>query len=209
MSLDQIKQSVILGKMEAVRDLVASALELGIGPGEILDQALIAGMVEIGQRFKEEEIYLPEVLFSARAMKAGIEILEPVLVETRENTAGTIVLGSVKGDIHDIGKNLVAIMFKSHGFEVVDLGVDIPPEKFVAAIKEHRPLLLGMSALLGTTVGQLEKTIEVIKEAGFREQVKIMVGGAIVTESYAARIGADGYAADAVSAVEKARDLLG
>ena len=169
----------------------------------------MAGMAVIAERFKKEEIYLPEVLFAARAMKAGMDVLEPLLAGAGVKPVAKMVLGTVKGDIHDIGKNLVGVMMRGAGFEVIDIGIDAPPDKFVAAVRQHRARLVGMSALTGMTMPAMKTTVEAFDAAGLRGQVKIMVGGAIVTQSYADSIGADGYAPDAALAVDKAKQLLG
>jgi 5-methyltetrahydrofolate--homocysteine methyltransferase len=207
--LKKIAENIIEGEVDQVKELIQAALDKGIEVEKILNEGLIAGMTVIGEQFKKEEIYLPEVLFAARAMKAGMEILEPLLVSAGAEPKGKIILGTVKGDVHDIGKNLVAIILKGTGFEVIDLGVDIPAEKFIDAAKESGARLIGMSALLGTTMQNMQTTIEALEAAGLKGQIKTMIGGAIVTQSYADKIGADGYAPDAGSAVDKAKELLG
>jgi len=207
--LKKIAENLIEGEVDQVKELIQAALDKGIEVEKILNEGLIAGMTVIGEQFKKEEIYLPEVLFAARAMKGGMEILEPLLVSAGAEPKGKIILGTVKGDVHDIGKNLVAIILKGTGFEVIDLGVDIPAEKFIDAAKESGARLIGMSALLGTTMQNMQTTIEALEAAGLKGQIKTMIGGAIVTQSYADKIGADGYAPDAGSAVDKAKELLG
>ncbi|MFQ5988145.1 MAG: corrinoid protein [Dehalococcoidia bacterium] len=207
--LKEIGENLINGQAPKVRELTQAALDKGIELERILNEGLIAGMMEVGERFKREEIYLPQVLFAARAMKAGMEVLEPLLLSAGAQPRGKIILGTVKGDVHDIGKNLVGIMLKGAGFEVIDLGVDIAPEKFVDAAKEQGARLIGMSALLGTTIPGMKSTIEALEAAGLKGQIRTMIGGAIVTQSYADKIGADGYVPNAASAVDKAKELLG
>jgi len=207
--LREIAENLVEGEVDKVRELTQAAIDKGIDVGKILNEGLTAGMTRVGELFKKEEIFLPEVLFAARAMKAGMELLEPLLLSSGVVTKGKIVLGTVKGDVHDIGKNLVAIMLNGAGFEVIDLGVDTPAERFVQAAKEHGARLIGMSALLGTTMQNMRTAIKALEEAGLKGQVKTMVGGAIVTQSFADKIGADGYAPDAPSAVDKAKELLG
>lgn len=207
--LKEIGENLINGQAPKVRELTQAALDKGIEIEKILNEGLIAGMMEVGERFKREEIYLPEVLFAARAMKAGMEVLGPRLLSAGAQPRGKIILGTVKGDVHDVGKNLVGIMLKGAGFEVIDLGVDIAPEKFIDAAKEQGARLIGMSALLGTTIPVMKSTIEALEAAGLKGQIRTMIGGAIVSQSYADKIGADGYAPDAASAVDKAKELLG
>ena len=207
--LKEIGENLINGQAPKVRELTQAALDKGIEIEKILNEGLIAGMMEVGERFKRREIYLPEVLFAARAMKAGMEVLEPLLLSAGAQPIGKIILGTVKGDVHDVGKNLVGIMLKGAGFEVIDLGVDIAPEKFIDAAKEQGARLIGMSALLGTTIPVMKSTIEALEAAGLKGQIRTMIGGAIVSQSYADKIGADGYAPDAASAVDKAKELLG
>uniref|UniRef100_A0A7V4THQ4 Cobalamin-binding protein n=1 Tax=Candidatus Caldatribacterium saccharofermentans TaxID=1454753 RepID=A0A7V4THQ4_9BACT len=207
--LDQIARELFAGNAKAVAELVEKALNEGLSPQEILNDGLIKGMNEVGAKFKANEIYVPEVLIAARAMKAGMEILRPKLVETGVEPVAKMVIGTVKGDLHDIGKNLVAMMMEGAGFEIIDLGIDVPAEKFIQAVREHKPQLVGMSALLTTTMIQIRENIKAFKEAGIRDSVKIMVGGAPVTQKFADEVGADGYAPDAASAVDKAKELLG
>jgi len=205
--LEEIARKVVDGGYLEVKELTQSAVNQGINIKDILDQGLVAGMSVVGERFKKNEVFLPNVLMAARAMKSGMEILEPLLIETGTEPIGRIALGAVQGDIHDIGKNLVAIVLKGAGFEVIDLGVNVPPQRFVKAAKEGVPLI-GMSALLGTTMPFMKINIEAFEEAGVRDQVKIIIGGAVVSQAYADQIGADGYAPDAVSAVDEAKRLL-
>jgi len=208
-NLAEIREGVVKGDMEKVKELTQSALDEGVEVGRILNEGLIAGMNIVGEQFKNEDIYLPEVLFAARAMKAGMAILEGPLLAAGVEPLGKIVLGTVKSDVHDIGKNLVGVMLKGAGFEVIDLGTDVPPERFVEAVKESKPSLVGLSALLSTTMPALKETIEALEAAGLKGEVKTMVGGAIVTQQYANSIGADAYARDAATAVDKAKELLG
>ena len=207
-TLKSIVESLIKGEEQKVKELVHMALDEGIGVDKILNEGLIPGMNIVGEKFKQEEFFLPEVLFAARTMNGAMEILSPILIGEGIEPIGKIVLGSVKGDVHDIGKNLVGIMLKGAGFEVIDLGIDIPPEKFVEAARQDIQLI-GLSALLSTTMPAMKSTIDALEEAGLKEKVKIIIGGAIVTQDCADSIGADGYAPDAVSAVEKIKQLLG
>jgi 5-methyltetrahydrofolate--homocysteine methyltransferase len=207
-SLQDISEALIKGDAETVKGLVQETLKDGISPFEILNNALIVGMTEVGKKFKAMEIYVPEVLISARAMSWGVDALKPAWKGKDVKPLGTVVLGSVKGDNHDIGKNLVIMMMEGAGFKVIDLGVNISVEKFIQAIKEHKPDILGMSALLTTTMGEFKKNIEALKNSGLRDKVKVMVGGAPVTEKYAMDSGADVYGGDAIEAVEKAKELL-
>jgi 5-methyltetrahydrofolate--homocysteine methyltransferase len=184
------------------------AVDGGLSPQDILEQGLLAGMDVVGQRFKANEMFIPEVLRCAKCMHGAMEILRPLLVEAGVRTAGTLVIGTVKGDLHDIGKNLVGMMFEGAGFKVVDLGIDQEPQAFVEALKDHKAELFGMSALLTTTMPKMGETINAIKEAGIRDQIKIMIGGAPVTAEFAKEIGADAYASNAASAVDKGKELL-
>ena len=205
--LRKISEELQVGNYEELPKLVQQALELKIPPGRILSDGLVAGMDIVGDRFRRDELFMPEVLISARAMQAGMDILRPKLIEAGAKMAGKIVAGTVKGDLHDIGKNLVSMLMEGAGFQVIDLGIDVPSEKFVEAVRIQRPNLLGLSALLTTTMPRMKEVIESLVEAGLRKSVKVMVGGAPVTEKFARDIGADGYAPDAASAVEKAREL--
>jgi 5-methyltetrahydrofolate--homocysteine methyltransferase len=179
-----------------------------VSPGDILNKGLVAGMNVVGQKFKANEFYVPEVLIAARAMKAAMEHLKPALAETGTEPVARVAIGTVKGDLHDIGKNLVAMMLEGAGFEIVDLGVDVKPEKFVETVKDRKTQVVALSALLTTTMPAMKDTIETLKAAGLRDKVQIMIGGAPVTQNYCDEIGADGYAPDAASAVDKARELL-
>lgn len=209
MSLESISQAIIDGDNIAAVAEVNIALEKGALAGDILRQACIPAMIEVGRLFESFEIFVPEMLISARAMQHALDVLRPHLVEGDLNASGKVVIGTVAGDLHDIGKNLVCIMFEGAGFEVVDLGTDVEPETFVKAVQEHHPDILGMSALLTTTMTSMEKTIQALKDAGIRDQVVVMIGGAPVTQHYANMIGADGYASDASSATRLARELIG
>jgi 5-methyltetrahydrofolate--homocysteine methyltransferase len=207
--IQSIQENVINGQKAAVESLVREALAAKLPPDEILNTGLIAAMKEVGARFEAGDFYVPEMLIAARAMQAGLAILKPHLVSGGIQSAGRVVIGTVKGDLHDIGKNLVSMMLEGAGFEIFDLGTDVPPEKFIAAIKENNAGLLGMSALLTTTMSNMKLVLAALKEAGVREQVKVMIGGAPVTESFAKEIGADGYAPDASRAVTLAKSLMG
>ena len=203
--LDTIQQCVIDGYAPQTKALVQQALDQNTAPASILRDALIPAMAEVGKRFEAGEYFVPEMLIAARAMKEGLAILKPKLLEAKVQPLGKFVVGTVKGDLHDIGKNLVAMMIEGAGFEVVDLGTDVAPDKFVAAVREQRPTIVGMSALLTTTMPGMKTTIDALKAAGMREHVKVMVGGAPVTEKFAAEIGADAFAPDASSAATRAR----
>jgi 5-methyltetrahydrofolate--homocysteine methyltransferase len=208
-TLKDIASNLYEGEDERVAELVQKALDQGIPPGEILSDGLIAGMDEVGKDFKADELFVPEVLVAARAMHAGMDILRPLLAEGDVPTAGKYLIGTVEGDLHDIGKNLVKMMLEGAGFEMIDLGTDARPEAFVKAVREHRPTVVGMSALLTTTMTRMKATVEALTEAGLRDSIKIMVGGAPVTAAFAKEIGADAYAPDAASAVDVARGLVG
>lgn len=207
--MQAIADNLINGDALAVKEGVEEALAEGSSAEEVLNGALLPGMDEVGHRFKANEFYVPEVLIAARAMHAGMDVLNPLLTESDVPKAGKVAIGTVKGDLHDIGKNLVAMMLEGGGFEVIDLGANTSPEKFIEAIREEQPDIIGMSALLTTTMVNMEATIKALIEAGVRDQVKVMIGGAPVTQRYADEIGADGYAPDAASAVDLARSLVG
>ena len=204
--LKALEEAVIKGDQNTAVDMTKTALEDGMAPKSILDEGLIAGMDVIGDRFKKNEVYIPEVLIAARAMKMAMEVLEPELVKAGVEPVGKLVIGTVQGDLHDIGKNLVAMMLKGAGFEVIDLGVDVKPEQFIEQVKKSGVQLIGMSALLTTTMPGMEKTIKILKESGL--SAKVIIGGAPVTKDYADKIGADGFAADAASAVDMAKSLV-
>jgi corrinoid protein of di/trimethylamine methyltransferase len=201
-------QSLLEGETEEVKSLVQEALDAGESAGRVLKEGLIQAMDRVGVRFKNGELYIPEVLLAARAMHAGMAILKPILSKSTETIAGKVLIGTVKGDLHDIGKNLVAMMIEGGGFDVIDLGIDVPASRFVEAVKEHRPQVVGMSALLTTTMMEMKKTIQALEEAGQKDRVKIIVGGAPVTEDFAKDIGADGYAPDAAVAVDVVRSWI-
>ena len=205
--LGKIAEVLIRGKVDQTVDLVKEALAADTPVADVLSKGLLAGMDVVGQRFKSGKMYIPEVLRCAKAMGGAMEILRPLLAESDVKSAGTMVIGTVKGDLHDIGKNLVAMMFEGAGYKVVDLGIDLQPEVFVNAVKEHQPEVLAMSALLTTTMPRMAEVVDALKEAGIRDQVKIAVGGAPVTAEYAQQIGADAYAPNAGSAVERVRSL--
>ena len=203
-----IFEGIVDGDMEVVRANVAQALEKDIAPREILNSGLIAAMDEVGALFEKGEFFVPEMLVAARAMKSGLEILKPKLAEAKVEAKGTVVIGTVKGDLHDIGKNLVAIMLEGAGFKILDLGVDTPPERFVTAVQEENVDILALSALLTTTMTVMEETVAALESAGLRDKVKVIVGGAPVTQNYADSIGVDGFAPDASAAVTVAKSLL-
>ncbi len=204
----EIASKLYEGQDQAVAALVQQALDQGMAPSEILQGGLITGMDEVGRDFKAGDLFVPEVLIAARAMHAGMDILRPLLVEGEVPSMGKCVIGTVQGDLHDIGKNLVKMMLEGAGFEIVDLGVDVKSSAFVDAVREHRPDVLGLSALLTTTMVYIGAVIEALEEAGLRHSVKIMVGGAPVTAVFSEQVGADGYAPDAASAVAIARELI-
>jgi len=204
--LKALADAIIKGDQNTAVEITSAALDEGTPAKSVLDEGLIAGMDIIGARFKKNEVYIPEVLIAARAMKMAMEVLEPELVKAGVEPVGKLLIGTVAGDLHDIGKNLVAMMLKGAGFEVLDLGVDVSPEKFVEQAKATGAQLIGMSSLLTTTMPGMEKITKALKQAGI--SAKIMVGGAPVTQGYADKIGADGYAADAASAVDLAKTLV-
>lgn len=201
-------EGILKGDQEQVAEHVQLALDEGTAPREILNEGLISAMDRVGVLFETNEYYVPEMLIAARAMKAGLEILRPELMNAEVEAAGKVLIGTVQGDLHDIGKKLVAIMLEGAGFQVVDLGVDIPPEKIVEALKAETADIVALSALLTTTMMNMQGTITAVEEAGLRDQVKIIVGGAPVTEEFAREIGADGFAADASAAVKLAKTLM-
>ncbi len=200
-------EPLLAGETETVVRLTQEALDAGRSAEEVLSQGLIPAMGEVGERFKNGEVFIPEVMLAARAMKGAMEVLKPILTRSSGAAAGTVVIGTVKGDLHDIGKNLVVMMLEGGGFEVVDLGADVSAERFVAAVQAHRPAFVGLSALLTTTMKEMRQTILALEKAGLRAEVRVIVGGAPVTERFAAEIGADGYASDATSAVTMLRSL--
>ena len=204
-----IADAVKAGRAKVVKQLVTEAVEQGATADQILNQALVVGMMELGELFKNNEVYVPEVLIAARAMKAGMAIIKPMMLEQEIPMLGTVAIGTVKGDLHDIGKNLVGMMLEGSGFTVVDLGVDVGPEQYVDAIKNQCVQIVAMSALLTTTMLSMKEIIDAITAAGLRDQVKVMIGGAPVTKEFADEIGADGYSIDAASAAELAKKLIG
>jgi 5-methyltetrahydrofolate--homocysteine methyltransferase len=206
--LDQIYQAVIRGDQNTAADLVQVAIDAEVDAEAILQKGLIPAMNEVGRLFEEGDYFVPEMLISARAMKVGLEIIKPLLVDTDHKPTGSIAIGTVKGDLHDIGKNLVGIMLEGAGFTIYDLGTDVSPEKFIEAIKANQVDLIGMSALLTTTMLMMESTINTIKSVGLRDQVKIIIGGAPITQEYADKIGADGFAPDASQAVKLGIQLV-
>jgi len=207
--LKEIADNLIKGKAPQVKELVKKALDEGVEVEKILNEALVAGMDVVGKKFQANEFYVPEMLIAARAMKAGMEVIKPILIQEDIKSQGRVALGTVKGDLHDIGKNLVGMMLEGAGFEVIDMGVDVAPEKFIQTAKEKKAHLIGLSALLTTTMVGMKDVIKALKEAGLDGKVKVMIGGAPLTREYAHEIGADGYAPDAASAVDEARKLLG
>jgi len=206
--LKEIYQGVLDGDMGAVQTNVQAAIDAGMPAGDVLQSGLIAAMGEVGQLFEDGEYFVPEMLIAARAMKAGLAILQPLLVDSGVEPVGKVAIGTVKGDLHDIGKNLVAMMLEGAGFEIVDLGTDVAPDQFVAAVKDGVNLV-GLSALLTTTMPSMATTIQALDAAGLRDKVKVMIGGAPVTAEYARQIGADGFAPDASQAVTLAKSLVG
>ncbi len=204
-----LSDSIITGDAPRAKELTIEAVEEGIDPKVILDEGMIPGMAVVGERFRKNEIYVPEVLISARAMKTAMQIIRPLLTETGVEAVGSAVLGTVKGDLHDIGKNLVGMMMEGAGITVVNLGVDVQIDQWIEYVEEHKPDILGMSALLTTTMPGMADVIEALEEEDLRDDIIVMIGGAPVTQSFADEIGADGYAPDAASAVDKAKELLG
>ena len=207
-TVEQIAENLIKGKANEVKELVQKALDEGLNAGEVLNNGLLAGMSVVGERFKKNEIYVPEVLIAARAMKRGSEVLKPLLAEAGVKPTGTVVLGTVKGDLHDIGKNLVGMMLEGGGFQVIDLGTDVPSEKFVEAARENDAQVIGASALLTTTMTAMKEVVDSLNSSDLGGKVKIIIGGAPVTQAYCDEIGADGYAPDAASAADLAKTFV-
>lgn len=207
--LRKIQEAIIEGNSSRVLELLKAAINDGVDPQVIVNEGMISAMSIVGERFKKNEIYVPEVLIAARAMQEGLNIIKPLLAEVDMKKVGKVVLGTVFGDLHDIGKNLVKIMLEGNGFEVIDLGVDVSPEQFVESVKSMNPTHVAMSALLTTTMPAMKDTIDALKAEGLREAVKIIIGGAPVTAEFAEEIGADGYGPDAASAVDLAKELVG
>ena len=205
---NNLAELVIKGDYTGAQTLTQRMVDNGSDPLEIINQGLMAGMNVVGIRFKAGDMYVPEVMMSAKAMSKGIEVVKPLIADKDMPTAGKVLVGTVKGDLHDIGKNLVLMMLESAGFEIIDLGVDIDAEAFVKAVKEHKPQVIGMSALLTTTMLSMKDTIEALKEEGLRDSVKIIVGGAPISQGFADEIGADGYAPDAAAATDLCKRLI-
>lgn len=206
--LNEIQEATIAGQAPEAAKLTQQAIDEGMSLDDIINEGFISAMSIIGEKFKNNEIFVPEMLIAARAMRAGLEVLEPLIVAGERKYLGKIVIGTVKGDLHDIGKNLLGMMLQGSGYDVIDLGVDVSPDTFLAAVREHHPDVVGLSALLTTTTPFMKETVKVIGEAGLRDQVKILVGGAPISQRFADQIGADGYAADAGSAVELVKAVL-
>jgi corrinoid protein of di/trimethylamine methyltransferase len=205
--LKKMYDAILTGNFKAAREITQQALDAGVDPQVLVQEQMIPAMGEVGRRYEANEYFVPELLISARAMKASLELIRPLLAARGAEPAGRVVIGTVKGDLHDIGKNLVAAMLEGAGFEVIDLGVDVAPEKFITALNERRAGLVAMSALLTTTMNSMKTTVDAIAAAGVRNKVKIMIGGAPVTQKYADEIGADGYSSNANAAVALARKL--
>jgi 5-methyltetrahydrofolate--homocysteine methyltransferase len=209
--MEEVLQNIYNGILDGDRDLVRTnvqkAIDAKMSPAVILNDAMVASMAEVGKRFEEGEYYVPEMLIAARAMKEGLALLKPQLKAANVASAGKVAAGTVRGDLHDIGKNLVCMMLEGAGYEILDLGTDVTPEKFVEAVRDSHADFIAMSALLTTTMPNMQQTVDALKAAGVRDQVKVMIGGAPVTESYARQIGADGYAPDASRAVALAKSL--
>ncbi|WP_027366122.1 cobalamin B12-binding domain-containing protein [Desulfotruncus alcoholivorax] len=204
----ELANAVIKGDTQQVKQITQQMLDAGEQPLAIINEGLIQGLNEVGIRFKEGEMFVPEMMMAAQAMKGGVELVKPLMAGTDMPTAGTVVIGTVKGDLHDIGKNLVIMMMESSGFNVVDLGVDVPVDKFIQAVKDHKPQVVGMSALLTTTMPVMKEVINALDKENLRSAVKVVIGGAPVSKEYADEIGADGYAGDAVVATEMCKQLL-
>ena len=207
--LKEIEGNIIKGKFKETKELIKSALDQGKGPNEIIQEGLSKGMAEVGRRFKNDEYFLPEVMVCARAMDTALSVLKPLFTSQKKETMGSFLIGTVEGDLHDIGKNLVSMIMEASGFKVYDLGMNIKPDVFVQEIKDKSPDIVGLSALLSTTMPMQEETIRAFEKAGIREKIKVLVGGAPVDQNWADKIGADGYAEDAVECVEKSKALLG
>jgi 5-methyltetrahydrofolate--homocysteine methyltransferase len=206
--LKKLYDAILTGNFKVAKEVTQQALAAGVDPQVMVQQHMIPAMDEVGRRYEANEYFVPELLIAARAMKASLEFIRPLLVARGAEPAGRVAIGTVKGDLHDIGKNLVAAMLEGAGFEVVDLGVDVTPDKFINAVHEKRATLIAMSALLTTTMNSMKTTVDAIKNAGIRSNVKIMIGGAPVTQKYADEIGADGYSTNANGAVALARKLV-
>jgi 5-methyltetrahydrofolate--homocysteine methyltransferase len=207
--LKEIAEKVEAGRQNDVKALVESCIEKGVAVSDILNQGLVAGKNSIGVKFRENEVFVPEVLVAARAMKAGLEIIKPILLREKVQSKGTVVMGTVLGDLHDIGKNIVCYMLQGAGYDVVDIGIDAPADKFISAARESGARVIGLSSLLTTTMVYMKDVMDALREAGLGDEVKVMVGGAPVTQAFADDIGAHGYAPDAASAVDVVKRLLG
>ncbi len=206
--LNALAENLIKGQAPKVEELVKQAMDEGVSARDILNEGLIKGMGVVGEKFKNNEFYVPEVLIAARAMKAGMALIRPKLVEEKVEPVGKVSIGTVKGDLHDIGKNLVSMMLEGAGFEVIDLGIDVSPEQFIESVEKQGAQIICMSALLTTTMTGMKTTVDAVKEAGIGSKVRTMIGGAPVTQAYSDQIGADGYAPDAASAADKAQELI-
>lgn len=207
--LNNLYEAIVAGKLEPAVEITTQAIAEGIAPQSLINDYMIKAMEEIGQRYQDGKAFVPQLLMSGRAMKGALELLRPLLQGEAASTLGKVVIGTVKGDLHDIGKNLVASMLEGCGFEVINIGIDVPSEKFIEAVREHNADILCISALLTTTMTYMKTVIDALKEAGIRDKVKVMVGGAPVDENFALEIGADGYSSNANSAVSKAKELMG
>jgi len=207
-AIQELHDAILGGNADLAKEKVQAALDINLDPSQILNQGMISAMAEVGERFEKGEFFVPEMLIAARAMQQGLSILKPHLQQSDLISEGKVAIGTVKGDLHDIGKNLVAMMLEGSGFEVLDLGTDVSEQKFLEAVKDHEANVVAMSALLTTTMPNMKSVIEAFTDAGLREQVKVIIGGAPVTESYAQEIGADGYASDASRAVKVTKSLL-
>ena len=207
--IEKIFEGILDGNSKLVVEEINLAIEAGVAPARILNDGMIAAMAQVGKLFEEGEYFVPEMLIAARAMQRGLDVLKPYLSEDDVQSPGKVVIGTVKGDLHDIGKNLVAMMLEGAAFEVIDLGTDVSPERFIEAVKVNNAQIIAMSALLTTTMPNMKTTIDALKAVGIRDQVKVLIGGAPITQSYADQIGADGFAEDASRAVAKAKILLG
>ena len=206
--MEKLRDAILTGDAKAAHALTQEALAEGIEPMALINESMIPAMDEVGRLFEAEEYFVPELLLSARAMKAAMELLRPLLAATGARPAGKVVIGTVRGDLHDIGKNLVAVLLEGGGFEVIDLGADVPPQKFIEAIQQSDANIVGLSALLTVTMPMMKTIIDALAEAGLRDKVKVMVGGAPVTQQFADRIGADGYGESAIAAVTLARRFV-
>jgi 5-methyltetrahydrofolate--homocysteine methyltransferase len=205
---NELQEAIIKGKRDAVEPLIRQALSEGLNPEEIMNHILIPAMDVVGEQFSRNEIFLPEMMIAARAMNIGLDILRPMLIAKGVSSRGKVIIGTVKGDIHDVGKNIVSMILQGAGYEVMDLGIDVPPEKFIGAINQYQPKFVLMSALITLTMSMMEDTIKALKKAGVRDKVKVGVGGAPLTQSFADRIGADFYGKDARAAVIKCNELI-